>query len=431
LKTYHPFDWNSGGRGFDKITLGIVCSSDYEQKILNFLASFGISIPSKWKQNKVWYVPFETTFQCELDYTSTKITNPTFSLTGNVPEDYTIVEQQYRSAIRSLKGKADVILVHVPPQLDPYHNAKGRDLHSIIKKIGIQERVLTQVFTAHSLENPLQDMSDTMWNLSVAIYSKAGGIPWTLEESLPVSTAYVGIAFNIKRVPPGQLVLTGIAQLYNRYGIHVESFVIDCVQPGNDFIIDRDKIDSFQTSYHLSKTKAKTLIDGCLTKYRAQYGENPRNIVVHKTSYFKEEEQQGIKLAATDSEIDFIHLVSESKHLVFRDQADSKRGYPVDKGSFWPIDDSRAVVYTAGYVDSLETYPGAGSPTPIEIRSYGGKTSLARIAEQSLALAKMDWNTCKLIVQEPVTIVYARRVGDVLKEGLESTEVTDETRYYR
>jgi len=226
-------------------------------------------------------------------------------------------------------------------------------------------------------------------------------------------------------------VLTGIAQLYNRYGIHVESFVIDCVQPGNDFIIDRDKIDSFQTSYHLSKTKAKTLIDGCLTKYRAQYGENPRNIIVHKTSYFKEEEQQGIKLAATDSEIDFIHLVSESKHLVFRDQADSKRGYPVDKGSFWPIDDSRAVVYTAGYVDSLETYPGAGSPTPIEIRSYGGKTSLARIAEQSLALAKMDWNTCKLIVQEPVTIVYARRVGDVLKEGLESTEVTDETRYYR
>jgi hypothetical protein len=85
-------------------------------------------------------------------------------------------------------------------------------------------------------------------------------------------------------------------------------------------------------------------------------------------------------------------------------------------------------VYTAGLVEFLGTYPGAGSPMPIELRSYGGPTPLVKIAEQAAALSKMDWNTCKPIVQEPV--IYARRVGDVLKEGLQSSEVIDEARYF-
>jgi hypothetical protein len=126
--------------------------------------------------------------------------------------------------------------------------------------------------TPHSLDNPSQDLSDTMWNLSVAMYAKAGGVPWTLADLLPVSSAFIGISFNIKKMGQDQIVLTGVAQLYNRYGLQVESLVIDCTQPGTDFTVDRDLFDEFRQSYHLSEAKAHALMEGCLTKYRSSYG---------------------------------------------------------------------------------------------------------------------------------------------------------------
>jgi len=429
LMDYHPFDWNSGSRKFDRIRLGVACLENHERGILEFIANSEKEILPRWKQNRVKYVPFRMSFQCDLGYSMAEVEHASFALSGDVFSDYELIERGYRRAIRALRGKADVVLVEIPPELEPYKESMGRDLHSIVKKIGVQERVLTQILTPHSLNNLSQDLSDTMWNLSVAIYAKAGGVPWTLEDLLPVSSVFVGIAFCVKKTGKDQFVLSGVAQLYNSYGIQVESVVIDCTQLGTDFLIDRDLVDDMR-SYHLSEEKAQSLITSCLTKYRSRYGRGPKNIVVHKTTYFKDEEKRGIKKAAPDSEIDFIHLVSHSKHQLFREKDDPKGGYPVNQGSFLQLDSSRAILYTAGLIDSLGTYPGAGSPVPIELRSYGGVTPLVKIAEQTSALAKMDWNTCKLIVQEPVDLIYARRVGDVLKEGLGSSEVIDEARYF-
>jgi hypothetical protein len=42
LKTYYPFNWNSGSRSFDEIKIGIVCIEGYEQRIIGDVLKEGM-----------------------------------------------------------------------------------------------------------------------------------------------------------------------------------------------------------------------------------------------------------------------------------------------------------------------------------------------------------------------------------------------------
>ena len=431
LMRYHPFDVNMRSRSFDDLKLGLVCEDRFERRITSFTELFHKEINPVWKQHKVPFTGFRDIFVCEIDTEDISVKYlEDFDLTGTPEENFENIAITYRKLIHDLRRKADVVLVQVPPQLDDYHKTKGRDLHNVIKRMGVEEQVFTQLLTANVIDNPKQDISDTIWNLSVAIYTKRGGIPWTLKEFLPVNSSFIGIVFNISKTGEKQIVLTGIAQLYNEFGKQVKCSVTKCEEEGSDFTIDRDIVDGSR-SYHLSEEKAESLISMCLERYSEIYGTLPEHIVVHKTTYFKDEEKTGIKKAAGDAEVHYIQVLNFSRGQIYRTPKETKSGFPVHRGTYWEIEpNKRAILYTSGFLDWADTYPGAGSPTPIELRRTDEVDSLQSFANQILAFTKMDWNTCKMIVRMPVTLIYARRVGNVLREGLAPHELIDDVRYY-
>ena len=85
------------------------------------------------------------------------------------------------------------------------------------------------------------------------------------------------------------------------------------------------------------------------------------------------------------------------------------RGTVVDFGQ------KRGLVYTMGYVPFLRCYPGFRIPQPVEITENWGSVSLHEAAADILKLTKLNWNTAAFNCREPITVAFARRVGDILK----------------
>src|SRR5712691_9269677 len=94
--------------------------------------------------------------------------------------------------------------------------------------------------------------------------------------------------------------------------------------------------------------------------------------------------------------------------------------YPPLRGMWVRFDDTAFLFYTMGYVPYLRTYPGASAPQPIEILEHHGDSGWNTMLAEILSLTKMNWNTAAFAAAEPMTLAFARRVGEILAEFPES-----------
>ena len=90
--------------------------------------------------------------------------------------------------------------------------------------------------------------------------------------------------------------------------------------------------------------------------------------------------------------------------------------YPVPRGTTYVATDRDAFLYTKGFVTELQTYPGSHIPAPFHIQRAVGDSDIVRICSDILALTKLNWNTADFCCGVPITLSFARNVGDVFKE---------------
>ena len=123
-------------------------------------------------------------------------------------------------------------------------------------------------------------------------------------------------------------------------------------------------------------------------------------------------ERDGFGRALEERDIDFVDMVVAAKTST---RLYRKGAYPPLRGTFMRLDDREAVIYTRGSVELFRTYPGMYVPRPLLLRCQEMNQSLPFLAEEILALTKMNWNNTQFDGGEPITIRAARRVGDILK----------------
>lgn len=254
---------------------------------------------------------------------------------------------------------------------------------------------------------PIQDEATRAWNLHTALYYKAGGIPWRLhDEAGKLMTCFVGIGFYyaLDRLR----VLTSVAQVFNERGSGV-------VVRGGPASVSKD-----DRQVHLSEADACDLLKRALAVYRNEHRTVPARVVVHKTSSHNEAEQRGFRAAIDDLRIDSCEMLSLRKSFtrLFRD-----REYPPLRGSLLTLDKTSQVLYTRGSVDFFATYPGMYMPRPVLITSDFADSTPKYLAQEILALTKMNWNHTQFDGGMPITIRAAQQVGDILRYASESASV--------
>ena len=328
----------------------------------------------------------------------------------------------YMSEINWLAEAAncDVIICGRPPELDrPETTTTGAtrspalkaDFHDQLKAAALNVAPPLQLIRPESVDDQfrtpkgvparrVQDLATRAWNLHTALYLKAGGAPWRLIRSFSdEASCFVGISFY--RSPDGTQVHTSVAQMFNERGEGV-------VVRGGPAAQTKD-----DRQVHLNESNAHGLLVTALEAYRAEHGNTPARLVVHKTSRFVAPEIAGFAAAAEDqriARIDMVWVHENDTLRIFRTDA-----HPPLRGTLLIADEDRLVLYTRGSIDFYETYPGMYVPSPLSLRPVRRTRSSEALALETLALTKLNWNDSQLDGRLPVTLTAARKVGGILR----------------
>lgn len=288
-----------------------------------------------------------------------------------------------------------------------------RDFRRALKAKAMKVRIPIQLGTNNLFNDSIksQDPATRAWNFLVALYYKGGGIPWRLKEEGP-ETCYVGISFHHLKTNQKHLVFSSIAQAFSSKG---DGFAIkgDSIpwsgKPGKDV--------------HLSYDQSIDLGRQIIQQYKEHTGNIPLRIVLHKTSKFSKDEEEGFNYAFEDiAVVELINIMHTPVRLLQIGE------YPPDRGTLLHINDKN-YLFTTGYIESIQTYNGPHIPSPVEIFSMDN-IDISYAAQELLNLARMSWNTASITGGQPVTFSFARNVGGIMAEFGDSDKLPTSFKYY-
>lgn len=270
----------------------------------------------------------------------------------------------------------------------------------------------------------VQEIATRAWNFCTAQYYKAGGIPWR-PTTLEPDTCYVGISFYVAQTSDDSLAMrSSIAQAFDFLGQGI-------VLRGEQFDWDANKLGKLP---HLTTERATKLISNTLKEYIKIRGNPPSRVVIHKTSKFWGAERgeyneidglyEGIESVFPGCEADFVAL-DQSGVRLFREG-----NYPPLRGTYFCVENEQHFLYTMGFIPYLETYPRPYVPEPWQIMQHVGGSSPKDLLREVLALTKMNVNNCSFADGIPITISFARKVGEIMKHIPEDGIVQSQYKFY-
>ena len=129
-----------------------------------------------------------------------------------------------------------------------------------------------------------------------------------------------------------------------------------------------------------------------------------------------------MKLSDTPGQVKFFPEMNEQAKVYdygtdFRRQLKLYRldgNRPIVRGTAFKVSNNKAYLWTSGYVERFNTYPGFSVPNPITIEICRGDEELDTVIKDIFALTKINFNSCAFGDSVPVTLKFADVVGNIL-----------------
>jgi hypothetical protein len=220
-------------------------------------------------------------------------------------------------ALEARRAEFDVLFVYIPQRWAAGFTggtSDDFDLHDHLKAATAARRLPVQLLREDkALAYP--DQASVMWRIGLALYVKAGGIPWKLADADP-ETAHIGISYAVRPVESDRpRFVTCCSQVFDAEGAGLEFVAYDA----HEVEVQRD-------NPFLSRTEMFRVMTRSMDLYRRRHaGRSPRRVMVHKTTEFKPEEMDGAMEALHLCEaVDLIQVVED---VGWRGVRISARGY--------------------------------------------------------------------------------------------------------
>jgi hypothetical protein len=289
-----------------------------------------------------------------------------------------------------------------------------RDFRRALKAQAMKHKMPIQIGTNRLFvdSESAQDPATRAWNVCLALFYKAGGIPWRMRSEGP-ETCFVGVSFHHLKTKRRHLVYASVAQAFSSEG---DGFALR-----GDTPVEWDPEQGRQP--HLSRDQATALARRVLAKYEEITERRPLRVVFHKTSKFEPEERAGIEEGAAGIPVVELVTIQPSRFRLIHEGI-----YPPRRGTYCRINEDASYLFTTGYIPEWRTYPGPHVPAPIRLLADPG-VDLERAAVELLSLSRMNWNTARDTSGQPITIRFAREVGGIMAE-VKPGEEDSSYRYY-
>lgn len=324
------------------------------------------------------------------------------------------------TALQSRRTEFDVVVILLPTRWEPFFTCledPDFDLHDHLKAVTASRGVPVQLLREDRALAYFCRCS-VMWRLGIALYSKAGGIPWKLAKA-DSDTAFVGLSYAVKQTASaGPAFITCCSQVFDADGGGLEFVAYET----NDAKV-------FGDNPYLSRAAMHRVMARSLALYQRRHaGRCPRRVTIHKTTPFKPSEVDGAFDAwSASEEIDLLQIQTSAAWRGIKIEAPRNGGlkgqpssYPCERGVTLPLGARDMLLWTQGdapsAADGHHFYKeGKGIPEPLLLSRYAGHCPWFDLSRQVLGLTKMDWNNDALYDRRPVTISYASVLAGVVK----------------
>lgn len=336
---------------------------------------------------------------------------------------HVILADRLVRAIQNLdasRDEFDVIFIYIPNHWAPgFTGPEGDDfdLHDHLKAASAARRIPIQLVREDkALSYP--DRASVMWRIGLALYAKAGGVPWKLADA-DDEIAYIGVSYAVRAVGSDKpRFVTCCSQVFDSDGAGLEFVAYDA----HEVEVQRD-------NPFLSRNEMFRVMTRSLDLYRRRHsGRTPRRVIVHKSTEFKSDEIDGCMEAFHLCEsVDLVQVIEDVSWRAARidfDKDGGKKGkvagFPVPRGSLVNLGPRECLLWMHGDVkgitDKGSYFQGARStPRPIKLVRHAGHGPWDDTAKSALALSKMNWNNDALYDPMPVTMSYAQVLAQVVK----------------
>jgi len=333
-----------------------------------------------------------------------------------------ILAERLVRAIQTLeahRSEFDVLFIYLPQRWMPAYVGgpdEDFDLHDHLKAMTAVRRLPVQIVREDkALAYP--DRASVMWRIGLALYTKAGGVPWKLADADP-ETAYIGISYAVRSsYSEGARFITCCSQVFDAEGSGLEFVAYDA-----------HEVEILRDNPFLSRTEMFRVMTRSMDLYRRRHaGRSPRRVMVHKTTEFKTDELRGAMEALHLCEaVDLLQIVDDVNWRGVRIDVGAEGGkgkpaaFPVSRGTVVGIGEREALLWTHGEVNGIKDrgayFQGSRStPRPLRLVRHAGHGPWDDTARAVLALSKMNWNNDALYDPIPVTIGYAKVLARVVK----------------
>ena len=412
------------------IDLGIISSKQDTSTLYTFIENQNSQIK---KQNPnddyiIDYEGFYKTYGISLNY-PTPNDNEWISIdepaNGDIKEVAQHIKQLLCDSITRINSTSNrrIIVIYIPQRWEVYTSydidEESFDLHDYLKAFCAEKGVMSQLIREKTI-NDFGQKCQIHWWLSLSFFVKSFRTPWIIANT-DNTTAFAGLGYSIdsKNDTNGHIVL-GCSHIYSSSG---EGLKFKLSRISNDKIQWRHK------KPHLCYDDAYEFGKNIVNLFYESMNELPKRIVVHKRTFFTDEEKQGIIDSLSDcNKIESIDLIeinfednikyASSKIINGKTEAD---GFSVSRGTCIQLNDKEALLWAHGVVPSVRNpqykfYPGGRYiPKPLRIRKHYGLGSLEQIAAEILGLTKMNWNSLNMYSQLPVTICSSNDIARIGK----------------
>lgn len=290
-------------------------------------------------------------------------------------------------------NSVDIVLAYAPDwgryRLDaPYNQMK-----TFFATYGF----VTQMVSDRTLQNlHMRDL-----NLALAVFAKAGGIPWVLRDQFRDTDMVIGIdmsyAISGRRRAGTRRRYIGYVNVFDRFGrwMFFEGF-------------------GASATMEERHQKLATLLRDAISRFRAEKGSLPAKIQIHYFKRFGETERRTILEVLQDCipDVRVAYVSIDDSHgLRFYDITTPDGSFP--RGAYVYLTDKEILLSTTGHHE-LGGYRQMGTPVLSRILVHQHPDQfigLDQIAHQVLALTKLNWGSVARFAREPVSLLFARRIA--------------------